>query len=351
MGIDKYFPSTVFNMSSFSDKRVLVTGASGFIGSWLTEKLLEDGADVSVLIDSSGAIGTSGIDHVIEKTRVFRGNLTKPETLAPAVKDQELVFHLAALTQVIHSFSIPREFFDVNVTGTLNLLEKLRESDALEFFVFSSTDKVYGEPRRLPIDESHALSSKSPYDASKLAADVLIDSYHSTYGTPAAKIRWSNTIGGRDTNILRAVPDFTSSIMRGQPPKIRGDGKQVRDYMYVTDAVSGIMAVAQKKKKTNGETFNLGTETPTSVLQMANLVIDSMGMGGKMKPVVMGKNNPGEINTQYLSSKKARETLGWSPKVSLKDGVSKSVEWYRSHPEWYGVMKRVSSYWDSRIKK
>ncbi|MBI4894339.1 MAG: GDP-mannose 4,6-dehydratase [Candidatus Aenigmarchaeota archaeon] len=338
-------------MASFSDRRVLVTGAGGFIGSWLTEKLLEEGAKVSVLIDDSGAIGTSGIDHVIKKTRAFRGNLTRPETLSSAVRDQEVVFHLAALTQVIHSFSMPREFFDVNATGTLNLLEKLRKSDALDFLVFSSTDKVYGEPQRVPIDESHALSAKSPYDASKLAADVLIDSYHSTYGTPAAKIRWSNTIGGRDTNILRAVPDFVSSIMRGKPPTIRGDGRQVRDYMYVTDAVSGIMAVAQKKKKSNGETFNLGTETPTSVLQMSNLVIDVMGMRGKMKPVVLGKNNPGEINVQYLSSKKARDALGWSPKVGLKDGVLKSVEWYRAHPEWYDVMRRVNGYWDAKMKK
>lgn len=337
--------------SSFADRRVLVTGASGFIGSWLTEALLEEGADVSVLINESGAIGTSGIDHIIKKVRPFYGNLTRPETLAPAVKNQEIIFHLAALTQVLDSFSIPKEFFEVNANGTTNLLDSVRKSESLDIFVFSSTDKVYGEPSYVPIDENHQLSSKSPYDASKLAADIAVDSYHATYGMPTGKIRWSNTIGGRDTNILRAVPDFVSSIMTGRPPTIRGDGKHIRDYMYVTDAVSGIMTVAQNKNKSNGETFNLGTETPTSVLQIANMVIEKMGMNGKMTPVILGKNNPGEINVQYLSSKKAKEKLGWSPKVALGDGISRSVEWYKSHPEWYDVMQRVRKYWETKTKK
>ncbi len=255
---------------------------------------------------------------------------------------------MAALTQVIHSFTRANEFFEVNAIGTLNILEEVRKSKSLEFLVFSSTDKVYGEPNYVPIDENHQLGAKSPYDASKLAGDVLVESYYNTYSLPVAIVRWSNTIGGRDANILRAVPDFVTSIMRGKPPTIRGEGNQIRDYMYVTDAVSGILAVAQNKNKTNGEAFNLGTEKPTKVLEIANLVIEKMGMKGKMKPVVLGKNNPGEIDKQYLSAKKAREKLKWSPKISLGEGVAKAVDWYVKHPEWYDFMLRVKNYWDSR---
>lgn len=334
--------------SSFADKRVLVTGAGGFIGSWLTEELLKRGANVSVLIDDSGPIGDAGIAHVRDKLTVFNGNIMKPDSLDAAVKDQELVFHLAALTQVIHSFGLAREFYEVNAIGTLNVLEKIRNSKSLEFFMFSSTDKVYGEPMKLPIEESHQLSPKSPYDASKLAGDVLVYSYHKTYGLPAGRTRWSNTIGGRDVNILRAVPDFITSIMNGKPPTIRGDGKQIRDYMHVSDAISGILTVAEKKNKSNGEVFNLGTERPTSVLEIAELVIEKMGKKGKMKPVVLGKNNPGEIDKQYLSAKKAKKELGWEPKVSLEDSVAKSVDWYTKHPEWYDVMMRVKKYWESK---
>lgn len=334
--------------SSFADKRVLVTGANGFIGSWLAEALLEEGADVSALINKDGPLGLGGVAHIAKKLRLFYGDITRPNTIDASLKDQEIVFHLAALTQVIHSFSMAREFFDVNAMGTLNILENLRNSESLEFLVFSSTDKVYGEPQHLPIEESHPLSAKSPYDASKLAADVMVSSYNQTYGFPAASVRWSNTIGGRDSNILRALPDFATSIMHRKPPTIRGDGKQIRDYMYVTDATSGIISVAKNKSKTNGDVFNLGTERPTSVLDIANIVVEKMGMKGKMKPVVLGKNNPGEINVQYLSSRKAREKLGWKPEVSLEDGIEKTIEWYKNHPDWYDLMVHVKKYWDAK---
>lgn len=330
----------------FEDKRVLVTGAGGFIGSWLTEELLNSGANISVLVDKEGPIGNAGITHILDKVKVFYGDITEPETLKQAVKDQELVFHLAALTQVIHSFTLSKKFFDVNAIGTLHLLEEIRNSNSTEFFIFSSTDKVYGEPKYFPIDENHPLGAKSPYDASKLAADVLIDSYHQTYGTQAAKVRWSNTIGGRDANILRAVPDFVTSIMHGKPPTIHGTGNHIRDYMYVTDAVAGILAVAQNKNKTNGDAFNLGTEKPTSVIDIANMVIEKMNMKNKMKPIILGKDNSGEINKQYLSAKKAKEKLSWSPQVNLEQAVEKTVQWYTSHPEWYQIMLRVKNYWD-----
>jgi CDP-glucose 4,6-dehydratase len=332
----------------FAGKRVLVTGATGFIGSWLTEKLIDSGADVSVLINKDGPLGLGGISDFIKKVKPFYGDITKIETIKPALTDQEIVFHLAALTQVIHSFTMAKKFLDVNATGTTNILDELRNSKSLELFVYASTDKVCGEPKYLPVDEEHTLSAKSPYDASKLAGDVMTSAYHSTFGLPTTITRWSNTIGGRDSNILRAVPDFVTSIMNKKPPTIRGDGKQVRDYIYVTDSVSGILAAADKIKKANGEVFHLGTERPSSVLEIANLVIEKMGMKGKMKPVVLGKNNPGEIDKQYLSSKKAREVLGWKPEVSLEEGVEKSVDWYKSHPEWYDLMMRVKKYWDSQ---
>ena len=323
------------------DKRILVTGATGFIGSWLTEDLVARGAKVSVLTKLD-VFGIDAIKHLTDKVKIFYGDVKDKSTLAPAIAEQEIIFHLAAYSQVLHAIENPTEAFAVNATGTLNLLEEVRRNNSDSIFVFASTDKVYGEPNYLPIDENHALSAKSPYDASKLAADRLTYSYFTSYGMNCTISRWSNTIGGRDANILRAVPDFVTSILNNKPPTIRRTGEDIRDYMFVTDAVRGIELLAEKISLTKGQEFNLGTERPIKLIELCKLILRTMDMENKFKPIILGKQIPGEIDKQYLSAKKAKEVLNWKPEVVLEEGIRKSFDWFSHNKWWEEVMQRVA---------
>jgi CDP-glucose 4,6-dehydratase len=250
----------------------------------------------------------------------------------------------------LDSINDPKESVEVNVGGTLNVIEAVRKNDSIEFLVYASTDKVYGEPKYLPIDEDHPLSAVSPYDASKLGGDLLLTSYQATYGLASSTTRWSNTIGGRDANLLRAAPDFITSILHGKAPTIRGNGTHIRDYMYVEDAISGIVKVAENQSISKGRVYNLGTETPTSVIEIANIIIKKMGYSDKMKPVILGNETKGEITKQYLSSKRARKELRWSPAYSLEESIEKTIDWYRQNHQWYEVMQRVASYKTSKTR-
>jgi CDP-glucose 4,6-dehydratase len=324
-------------------KKVLITGATGFIGSWLTGSLLGLGSHITVLVKPNDPLEFGGISHLVDRTKVIFGDLRDQKKIEEAVTGQEIVFHLGAQTQVLNSINDPKGSIEVNIVGTHNVLEAARKNKCTEFLIYSSTDKVYGEPKYLPIDESHPLGVVSPYDASKLGGDLLLSAYQATYGLPSATTRWSNTIGGRDANLLRVAPDFITSILHKKNPTIRGNGKHIRDYMYVEDAVSGIVKVAENKSISNKKIYNLGTETPTSVIDLANLIIKKMGYEGKMKPIVLDRETKGEITRQYLSSKRAREELKWVPKNSLEEAVDKTIQWYKQNPEWYSIMQKVSS--------
>ena len=330
-------------MFNWTDVNVLITGATGFIGSWLTETLLEKKAKITVLIKKDDPLGFGGIEHIKDKVKVVYGDVCKNSTLSNAIKDQTFIFHLAAITQVLYALKNPVETFKVDAIGTLNILEEIRKSKSDPYLVYASTDKVYGEPKYLPIDEKHILNAKSPYDASKLAADRLVSSYHNSYNVHASIIRWSNTYGGRDSNILRIVPDFVLSLLNGKAPVIRGNGKGVRDYMYVTDSVNGIILTAENML--NGEVFNFGTGNPTSVKELANMIIKLMGYENKLKPVMLNKVVPGEIRNQYLSYKKAKKILKWKPVVDLRTGLIKTVEWYKENPHWKRVIEKVNNYY------
>ena len=334
----------------WASKKVLVTGANGFIGSWLTEALVNNGANVTAFVKKGDIIGTESIKHLKDKIRIIYGDIRDAKSVTNAVRGKDVIFHLAAITQVLYSIKNPKETIDINVCGTFNILEAIRRNNYEQFLVFTSTDKVYGEPKYNPIDEEHPLSSKSPYDASKLAADRLVHSYHVSYHLKSSIVRWSNTYGGRDSNILRAVPDFVVSLLNGRPPVIRGDGNHVRDYVYVDDAVSGILCTAEKQKISTGHTFNLGTERPVSVRELAKLIIKIFGLSGKIRPVVLRRNVPGEIRTQYLSAKKARKMLGWKPKTNLEEGLQKTISWYKNNPAWQKVVKRNSRFYAKTLK-
>lgn len=333
---------------NWNDRRVLVTGATGFIGSWLTESLVEKGANVTVLVKKGDPLSHGGITKFSDKLKIIYSDIRDSEGVKSAVKDQEVVFHLAAITQVPYVVKHPVESAEVDIFGAINILEAARNSNQDAFIVYASTDKVYGEPKYVPIDENHSLIAKSPYDASKLAADRMTYAYYATYGLKSAITRWSNTIGGRDANILRAVPDFVTSIHEGNPPTIRYSGNNIRDFIFVTDAVDGMLATVENQNVSTGEAFNLGTGRPTTIFNLANLLIKMMGFENKMSPVILNKPEPGEIKAQYLSSEKAGKLLKWSPKISLEEGLRLSIKWYWENKWWFEIMNNVSSFYGLR---
>jgi len=323
-------------------KNVLVTGGTGFIGSWLTETLVQAGAKVTALIEQNSPFRIDAIKHLASEIELVYGDIRDKGLVASVIKGKDVIFHLASITQVLYAIKNPEKTVAVNVGGTLNILEGMRENGGEQFLVYASTDKVYGEPKYVPIDEEHPLIGKSPYDASKIAADTLVYAYHMSYGMRCSIVRWSNTYGGRDANILRAVPDFVTSVLNENPPVMRGNGKHIRDYMYVTDAIDGIIRVAENSELSNGEAFNLGTETPTSVEDLAKLIIRISGSESKLRPIVLGKSTPGEISIQYLLSIKAREVLGWKPTIELERGLEPTIRWYEENMWWKSVMDRVA---------
>ncbi len=333
---------------NWNDRRVLVTGATGFIGSWLTEAILERGGKVTAFVKKDDPLMLGGITKFSDKLKIVYGDVRDKEAVKNAVADQELIFHLAAITQVPYAVKNPVETAEVDIFGAINILETIRNSDQNVFLVYASTDKVYGEPKYVPIDEHHPLLTKSPYDASKLAADRMTYAYYTTYGLKSAITRWSNTIGGRDANILRAVPDFITAIQEGKPPTIRYSGNNVRDFIYVTDSVDGMLATAENQNVSTGEAFNLGTGKPSTIFNIATMLIKMMGFENKMAPVVLNNPEPGEIKSQYLSSEKAREMLKWEPKVSLEEGLLLSVKWYLENKWWFEIMNRVSRFYGLR---
>jgi len=339
------------NMSKnfWIDKLVLVTGATGFIGSWLTEALVNKGAIVTAFVKKDDPIGLDSIKHLTDKLKVKYGDIREMDAVSSAVEDQDITFHLAAITQVSYSVKNPRETVEIDVNGTFNVLEAIRKSNNNSFLVFASTDKVYGEPQYTPIDEKHPLLAKSPYDASKLAADRLVYSYFTTYGSKSSTIRWSNTIGGRDSNILRVAPDFIRSTLNNKPPIIRGHGQHIRDFMFVEDTINAAMAVGENQKVSNGEAFNFGTGKPTKVLDFAKLIIKLTGNENKLEPVVLYNPTPGEIERQYLSFDKAKEKLGWVPRFSLEEGLKKSIDWYSKNMWWFAVVDKVSKFYDKNM--
>lgn len=325
-------------------KKVLVTGATGFIGSWLTESLVKNGSDVTMLVNEGDPFEIDAVKHLKKDIKIVYGDIRNKELVARIVKKFEIICHLAAATQVLYSIKNPEEALSVNLWGTFNILEGMRKSAAKPFLIFVSTDKVYGEPIHLPIKEDHPLSAKSPYDASKVAADRLVYAYYTTYGINATILRWSNAYGGRDANLLRVIPDFVNSVINKRPLVIRGSGEHIRDFLHVDDVVRAILLVGENQKVTNGEVFNLGTNKPISVKDLAHLVIKITGHN-EVKPVILGKSTPGEIDRQYLSYEKANRILGWKPQVDLQTGIKRTLDWYENNPWWKETMERVGKFY------
>ena len=321
--------------------RALVTGAHGFVASHLAKALLERGEAVRVLDRPApreadvGGERRSGLEllGIAGEVELAEGDLREAEAVAAAVAGCDSVFHLAAQTIVGVARRSPLETFEVNVRGAWNVFEACREHGA-ERVVFASSDKAYGSSPELPYREDFPLRAAHPYDASKAAADIVARSYAHAYGVPLAVTRFANVYGGGDLNFSRLIPETVVAVLDGRSPAIRSDGSPERDFLHVDDAVSAYLAIAAALDGggTAGEAFNAGGERPHSVREVVETIVALAGTG--VEPDFQGDGVPeGEIDRQFVDSAKLRELTGWSPQVDLEDGLRRTLEWYRDHPE------------------
>lgn len=317
---------------SWSGKNVLVTGATGFIGSWLTKSLLAKGARLTILVrDIHPKMFLKLMKEEYQQLKgVVFGDLVRREVVERTINDYEIdtCFHLAAQAIVNVALTSPASTFESNIKGTWNLLEACRISETIKGVVVASTDKVYGEPLSVPITEEHPLLASYPYDVSKACVDMISQSYFKSYGLPVSVTRCSNIFGGGDLNFSRIIPDTIRSVLLDQNPKIRSDGSPIRDYMHVSDAVGAYLTLAENmdRAEVKGQVFNFGTEKPSSVLDLVNKIIEISGKT-HLKPIILGKEQK-QISVEYLSPEKARSLLNWNAKMSLEKGLAETLDWY-----------------------
>lgn len=319
-------------MSNFwKEKRVFITGATGLVGSSLTDFLLKKGAYVVALVRDADPHSELIRSGAIGRVHVVNGALEDYATLERAISehDCDTVFHLGAQAIVHVAYRSPMLTFEANIRGTYNLLEACRvHSKLVKRVVIASSDKAYGDVDVLPYTEAMPPLGRFPYDVSKSCTDLLSRSYHATYDLPIAIARCGNIFGRGDLNWSRIVPGTIRSLRQNEAPIIRSDGKFTRDYIYVDDISEAYTVLAQSLEKpgVSGEAFNFAPGRPYSVLEIVALLQKIMGKE-KIQPKILNEAKA-EIRDQHLDSKKAEKLLGWKPKFELEAGLRETVRWY-----------------------
>lgn len=313
-------------------RRVFVTGATGIVGAWLVKDLLALGAYVVALVrdsDPQSEFIRSG-DYL--RTFVVNGQLEDYSTLERAINEHEVevVFHLAAQPIVGVAQRSPLPTFEANIRGSYNLLEACRvHNDFVKRVVIASSDKAYGTQPVLPYTEEMPLQGQYPYEVSKSCTDLIAQSYHVSYGLPAAIVRCGNVYGGGDLNWSRIVPATIRSFLQGERPVIRSDGRYVRDYIYVKDVTHAYLRLAERldDMQVRGQAFNFSPERALTVLEIVEAIERLMGCV-HLTPDVRNTAQ-GEIFSQYLSAEKAHQVLDWRPRYSLDEELAETIGWYR----------------------
>lgn len=314
---------------------VLVTGAHGLLGSWLVKELLDQGARVVTIRRDEPVLSSLELLGLIDRVNEVRGDICTEGLIPRALNEYEVdtVFHLAAQTLVPTANRSPVSTFETNVRGSWLVLEASRLHGA-ERVIVASSDKAYGPHDELPYRESQALRPLYPYDVSKAACDMLARSYWHTFGLPVAVTRCANLYGGADTNVSRLIPEAVRAALQGRAPLIRSDGTPERDFLYVEDAVSAYIAIwgALGRGQGGGEAYNAGGGSPNRVGDVIALIARLAGNSSQAEIVGDGVP-PNEIDRQWVDSTKLREATGWRPMFSLEQGLRRTIEWYRAHPE------------------
>jgi len=317
-------------------KNVLITGASGFLGSYITEKLAEKKANVIAIVRDNVPKSRLFYEKIVSNITTVHGNIEDSFLIERVLNEYEIdtVFHLAAQTIVQIANRSPISTFETNIKGTWNLLEACRRHELIERIIIASSDKAYGKKEKLPYIETDRLDAKHPYDLSKAVTDLIAQSYFATYSLPIGITRCGNLYGGGDLNFNRIVPHTIRSVIFNKPPEIRSDGTYVRDYFYVEDAADAYMIFAEKllEKNLQGEALNFGSEKPISVIDLVSLIL-KITEHEKLKPVILNTSKS-ELKKQYLSCEKAKRILKWKPTHDLEKGLKKTYNWYR---KWFNI--------------
>lgn len=321
-------------ISTLGGRRVLVTGAGGFIGSRLCERLVEIGAEVRTLVryTSDGDAGWLDRSPIRGEIDVRRGDLADRDSVYDAVKDREIVFHLGALIAIPYSYLAPESYVRTNILGTLNILQAVRELGVARL-VHTSTSEVYGSAQFVPMTEAHPLVGQSPYSASKIAADKLAESYHRSFETPVVTLRPFNTFGPRQS--ARAViPAITVQLLAGRSIKL-GDTRPTRDFVFVDDTVDAFLRAATAPG-IEGLTVHTGGgreiaigDLPAMIGAAAGLPVEVEADSQRMRPAAS------EVERLHADASLAKERLGWTPSISVEEGLARTVAFIRDNPDLY----------------
>jgi NAD dependent epimerase/dehydratase len=313
-------------------KKVLITGADGFIGSHLVERLLEEGCEVKAFcyynsFNSWGWLDTCPKEK-LKQIEIFTGDIRDPNGVRTAMQDIDVVFHLAALIAIPFSYHSPDSYVDTNVKGTLNVIQAAKDFKAQRVLV-TSTSEVYGTAQYVPIDENHPRQPQSPYSASKIAADCIAESFYRCFDLPLTIVRPFNTFGPRQS--ARAViPAIITQLLNGKSEIKLGDITPTRDLVYVKDTINGFIEIA-KSERLVGHDCNIATESEITISDLAQELINQINPAAKVVTEDQRlRPEKSEVYRLFGSNKKIKEFTNWQQSYSLKDGLAETIAWFRN---------------------
>jgi CDP-glucose 4,6-dehydratase len=335
--------SVLMNRGFWEQQRVLITGANGFIGSNVAEALLEQGSAVFALVHDRARCTSILFDRLAGRLHgILEGDVRDFPLLWRTFQEQRIdtCFHFAAQPIVQKAFDDPLPTFEINIQGTINILEAARRH-SLKRLVIASTTHVYGDNRQLPYLESFFPQPTRPYETSKACVDLLAQTYHYTYGLPLAISRCTNTYGPGDMNSSRIVPKTILAILRQRQPEIAG-GTAKRDYIFITDVVSAYLTLAEQLHRSaiQGQVFNFGSGTVLSAAELAQKIVELSDLPS-LGIAVQSAGPAKEIEAQYVSIEKARTLLGWAPQTAIEAGFRKTYTWYKENLHFFPERRNV----------
>jgi UDP-glucose 4-epimerase len=313
---------------NLSGRRIVVTGGAGFVGSNIVRRLLKEQAAVVVLDDFyTGAADNLPTED--PRLEVVRGSVTDFDLVRDVVKGASVIIHEAA-RNIIVSTRNPREDYEVNIGGTLNMLLAMRET-GVPRLVYASSASIYGNPRYLPINEDDATNMLSPYSVSKFAGENYCKAFYESYGLSTSVVRYSNVFGTAqrpDNPYCGVVSKFFEAAMKGEPPRIHGDGEQTRDFTYIDDVVEATL-LAAFMAKADGQVYNVGTGRETTINQLARMIIEITGAA--VEPSYIDRRDIDNIRRRVVNIEKIRRELRWAPSVTVEQGLRRTYKWLREN--------------------
>jgi UDP-glucose 4-epimerase len=310
----------------FSNSKVLVTGGAGFIGANLANRLLKEGATVTIFDDFS--VGSKwNLNEIVNHVTIVKGDVRDFAMIKRVILGQDFVFHMAANASVPISSENPKYDFEVNAIGTLNVLEALRDLGSSIPLVFASSAAVYGDHKSVPPSEESPLRPLSPYGASKLAAEVMCQTFYRTYGLPTICVRFCNVYGPLQRKYV--MFDIMEKLQRREDKlEILGTGAQVRDFIYISDAIDACLMLAETPAAF-GEVYNVGTGVGTTIKELVGVILDLLGLQNRTKVLYTNESWIGDVERLLADVTRIRR-LGFRPKVDLRTGLARFIDWYKS---------------------